>query len=225
MKKDIDGYPYISYVSKVLNSEELIKKSVDYLHLIQKRRSVRDYSEKEIPFEVIENIIKTAALAPSGANKQPWIFCVVKDPKIKYQIRKAAEQEELESYNNRMSEEWIEDLKHLGTDWQKPFIETAPYLIIMFKQVYDLDESGNKKTNYYVQESVGIAAGFLISAIHKAGLATLTHTPSPMNFLQKILNRPVNEKPYLLLPVGYPADECWVPDIKKKPFEEICKVY
>ena len=164
-------------------------------------------------------------MAPSGANKQPWIFCVVKDPKIKYQIRKAAEQEELESYNNRMSEEWIEDLKHLGTDWQKPFIETAPYLIIMFKQVYDLDESGNKKTNYYVQESVGIAAGFLISAIHKAGLATLTHTPSPMNFLQKILNRPVNEKPYLLLPVGYPADECWVPDIKKKPFEEICKVY
>jgi iodotyrosine deiodinase len=225
MKKNIGGYPYLNYESTVFDQKELIENSAKNLELMIKRRSVREYSDRDVPFEVIENIIKTAALAPSGANKQPWMFCVVKDPKIKQQIRKAAEEEELESYNNRMSEEWLEDLKHLGTDWQKPFLETAPYLIIMFKQVYDLDESGIKKTNYYVQESVGIAAGFLISAIHKAGLATLTHTPSPMNFLQKILDRPVNEKPYLLLPVGYPADECWVPDIKKKSFDEICKIY
>jgi iodotyrosine deiodinase len=225
MKKVIGGYPYINYESTVFDQKELIENSAKNLELVTKRRSVREYSDRDVPFEVIENIIKTAALAPSGANKQPWMFCVVKDPKIKQQIRNAAEEEELESYNNRMSEEWLEDLKHLGTDWQKPFLETAPYLIIMFKQVYDLDKSGIKKTNYYVQESVGIAAGFLISAIHKAGLATLTHTPSPMNFLQKILDRPVNEKPYLLLPVGYPADECWVPDIKKKSFDEICKIY
>jgi nitroreductase len=175
--------------------------------------------------EVIENIIKTASSAPSGAHKQPWTFCVVRNPDIKKQIRTAAEKEEYINDNGRMSEEWLDDLKVFGTDWHKPFLEIAPYLIIVFKKAYDLNDNGEKLKNYYVNESVGIACGFLISAIHQAGLITLTHTPSPMNFLEKILNRPKNERAFLLLPVGYPAENAEVPVLKRKDLEEVMKVY
>jgi nitroreductase len=162
-----------------------------------------------------------AASAPSGTNKQPWTFCAISNPKLKATIRKAAEEEEYESYNGRMNKEWLEDLKKFNTDWQKPFLETAPWIIVVFKEVYEMGVEGEKKQNYYVNESVGIACGFLISAIHDLGLVTLTHTPSPMNFLSKILNRPTNERSFLLLPIGYPAAEATVPDIKKKTSEEV----
>jgi nitroreductase len=170
-------------------------------------------------------LIQTASTAPSGAHKQPWTFCIVSDPQVKKQIRVAAEQEELESYKSRMSSDWLEDLKPLGTDWHKPFLETAPYLIIVFRRIYEFSADGKKKNNYYVQESVGLATGFLLAAIHNAGLVALTHTPSPMNFISKILNRPENEKPFFLIPVGYPADECWVPDIKRKELEDVSVFY
>jgi len=178
-----------------------------------------------VPKEVIENIIRTASTAPSGAHKQPWTFCIVSDTEIKKQIRTEAEKEEFESYNSRMPEEWLKDLRPLQTDWHKEFLETAPYLIIVFKRNYEIEDGGHKHQNYYVTESCGIACGFLLTAIHHAGLAALTHTPSPMNFLAKVLNRPENEKPYLLIPVGYAADDCWVPDLKRKPIEKIAVWY
>ena len=175
--------------------------------------------------EVMENIIMTAATAPSGAHKQPWSFCLVSDPALKSKIRQAAEAEEYENYHGRMSEEWLADLQPFATDWHKPFLEIAPYLIVVFKKAYDLDEDGQKHKNYYVNESVGIAAGFLLAAIHNAGLVALTHTPSPMNFLQAILERPGNERPFLLIPVGYPAEEAEVPELKRKKKEEVLSFY
>jgi nitroreductase len=189
------------------------------------RRSIRDFSDKAVPVEVIHNLLKTASTAPSGAHKQPWTFCVVSDPEIKKRIRSEAEKEEFESYNGRMSEEWLRDLRPLQTDWTKPFLETAPYLIVVFKKAYDLGPNGSKRNNYYVSESVGIACGFLLAAIHHAGLVALTHTPSPMNFLGRILNRPANERPYLLIPVGYPADRPIVPYLRRKSLEEIAVFY
>jgi len=209
--------------SKIANfsSEELIEKSKKYFQEINKRRSVRDFSNRDVPKEVIENIIKTAGSAPSGAHKQPWTFCVISDAKLKSKIRKLAEKEEFENYHGRMSDSWKADLQHFGTDHIKEFLEVAPYLIIVFKKVFDLDEDDNKSQNYYVNESVGIACGFLIAAIHQAGLVTLTHTPSPMKFLQKALGRPKNEKAFLLLPVGYPSKDCIVPDLERKKLEEI----
>jgi nitroreductase len=216
---------HIPYQIEHLTAEETIQRSREFYTEIDKRRSVRFFSDKSVPFEVIENIVMTASSAPSGAHKQPWTFCVISDPKIKSQIRKAAEEEEYKSYNGRMSEEWLKALAPLGTDWNKPFLEIAPYLIIMFKKAYDIEADGGKSKNYYVNESIGIAAGFLIAAIHHAGLVTLTHTPSPMNFLQKILNRPDNERPFLLLPVGYPADDATVPDLKRKDLEEVMVKY
>ena len=166
----------------------------------------------------------TASSAPSGANKQPWTFCAVRDPAVKHRIRVAAEQEEYESYHGRMSQEWLDDLAPLQTDWHKPFLEIAPWLIIVFKKAYDLDDTGRHK-NYYVTESVGLACGFLLTAIHQAGLVALTHTPSPMNFLQDILQRPENERPFLLIPVGYPAADARVPDIRRKSAEEVIVYY
>lgn len=157
-----------------------------------------------------------------GHTNNPGPFCVVKDPEIRKQIRIAAEKEERESYDHRMTEEWLKDLEPIGTDWNKPFLEIAPYLIVVFKRSYEIEENNHKHQNYYVTESCGIACGFLLAAIHHAGLVALTHTPSPMNFLSKILNRPINEKPFLLIPVGYPVEECWVPDIKRKGISEIC---
>jgi nitroreductase len=179
---------FIPYSKPIINETELLTKSKFHVEFMNARRSVRDFSSKEIPLEVIENIIMAASTAPSGANKQPWTFCVVLNNEIKKQIRAAAEQEEYESYNGRMPQDWLDDLSHLGTNWEKPFLETAPVLIIVFKKSYNLDETKSK--NYYVNESVGIACGFLIQAIHQCGLVALTHTPSPMNFLSKVLNRP-----------------------------------
>ena len=212
---------FIPYTTTESSSEGLIKNSEKYFQEISKRRSIRDFSDKEVPKEVIENIIKTAGSAPSGANKQPWTFCVISNATLKSEIRKLAEKEEYENYHGRMSDSWKEDLEHLGTDHIKEFLEVAPYLIVVFKKVYDLDEEGGKLQNYYVNESVGIAVGFLITAIHQAGLVTLTHTPSPMKFLQTALRRPKNEKAFLLLPVGYPAKDCKVPDLKRKNLDEI----
>ena len=222
MEKEIAGYTFVSYRQKTNTAEEMISLSKEFYTRMNQRRTVRDFSDQPVPKEVIEQLLLTASTAPSGAHKQPWTFCVVTDPELKRKIRIEAEKEEQESYNNRMSDEWLEDLKALQTDWQKPFLEIAPYLIIVFKKAYDIMPNGSKRNNYYVSESVGIATGFLLAAIHHVGLVALTHTPNPMNFLTKILNRPENEKPFLLIPVGYPAEECWVPDLKRKSISEIC---
>ncbi len=228
MKNDsklINDYPFVSYAKPFFSATEMNEKAESFFEFMNQRRTIREFSNRPVPESVIENIIKTASTAPSGAHKQPWTFCVVNDPSIKKQIRIAAEEEERESYNGRMSEEWLKDLAPIGTDWNKPFLEIAPYLIIVFKRSYETAPDGHKHQNYYVTESVGIACGFLLAAIHNAGLGALTHTPSPMNFLIKILNRPANEKPFLLIPVGYPAEECWVPDIKRKELKEIIQWY
>jgi iodotyrosine deiodinase len=213
----INDFPYISYENKNLDSATILENVSSFYAQMDARRSVRDFSDIPVSQEVIEKIIQTASTAPSGAHKQPWTFVAIQNPEIKSEIRKAAEKEEYESYTKRMTDEWKDDLKPLGTDWQKPFLEVAPWLIVMFSQT----TATNKTKHYYVQESCGIAAGFLIAAIHQAGLCTLTHTPSPMNFLKKILNRPDNERPYLLLPVGYASDNCYVPDIQRKTLGEV----
>jgi len=220
----MDSQKFIPYQHDKLTPHEMQEASEVYYYMMDDRRSVREFSDEPVDIEVIHNIIRTAGTAPSGAHKQPWTFCVVSDPEIKKQIRVAAEKEEYENYHGRMSDEWLDDLKTFGTDWHKPFLEIAPYLIIIFKKSYDLID-GEKHKNYYVNESVGIAAGMLISAIHNAGLVTLTHTPSPMNFLQKILDRPENERAFLLLPVGHPAEGAQVPDIRRKPLDQIMKEY
>lgn len=184
-----------------------------------RRRSVREFSDRPVAREVIEQILRIAGTAPSGANKQPWQFIVATDPVLKRRIRVAAEREERDNYEHRMSEAWKSDLAPLGTDWHKPFLEIAPALIVVFSKSTEIVD-GVQRKNYYVKESVGIACGFLIAAIHMAGLVTLTHTPSPMDFLGRILSRPENEKPFLLLPIGYPAEGAMVPDIRKKTLEE-----
>lgn len=188
---------------------------------IRRRRTVRDFSNRIVSKEIIENCIRAAGTAPNGANLQPWHFVAIADPNIKRKIRVAAEEEERIFYEKRAPKEWLQALQPLGTDWRKPFLKIAPYLIAIFAQSYGVTPDGNRVKNYYVQESVGIATGFLITALHHAGLVTLTHTPSPMGFLNEILKRPPNEKPYLLLVVGYPADDAMVPDISKKPLDEI----
>ena len=221
----VNGFKHIKYEGQSFSEEEMLKRSLECYSFNNKRRSVREFSDKQIPIEVIENIIKTASTAPSGANKQPWTFCVVKSLEMKKKIRLAAEEEERKSYAERMSEEWLDDLKHIGTDANKPFLETAPYLIIVFKRPYEIDSEGKKHPNYYVNESVGLACGFLISAIHNAGLVTLTHTPSPMRFLEQILERPSNERAFLLLPVGYAVDKVYVPDIQRKELDVIMGIY
>ena len=214
----------IPYSKKLLLGEDLLLESKNHYEFMNSRRSVREFSDKPIAIEVIENIIMSASSAPSGANKQPWVFCVVTNTDLKSQIRIAAEKEEYESYNGRMPKEWLDDLGSLGTNWQKPFLEVAPALIVVFKKSYDV-ENGLKKTNYYVSESVGISCGFLLQAIHQCGLVALTHTPNPMNFLSKLLNRPTNEKPFLLIPIGYPANNAMVPDITRKEKEQVITHY
>jgi len=204
-----------------LSSEsEIIENSFDFRTQMDKRRSVRFFSDRNVPVEVIRNVVMTASSAPSGAHKQPWTFCAVSDMDIKIKIREAAEKEEYENYHGRMSDEWLKDLEKFDTNWHKEFLTQAPWLIVIFKKSYDLNNGGKTK-NYYVSESVGIAAGFLIAAIHMAGLVTLTHTPSPMNFLQEILRRPENEKPFLLLPVGYPLDGVKVPHLVRKAEQDV----
>jgi nitroreductase len=223
--KMIEDYPYVRYTKESYDTESTKMRSLAFLQWMDQRRTVRDFSGRQVPKDVIDNIILSASTAPSGAHKQPWTFCAVQDAAVKNAIREAAEKEEYESYHNRMSEEWLEALKPLGTDWHKPFLEIAPWLIVVFKKSYDYGEDGGKRNNYYVTESVGIACGFLLAAIHHAGLAALTHTPSPMNFLAKLLNRPDNEKAFLLVPVGYPAEECFVPDIKRKELNDVAVYY
>jgi len=206
---------------KNLTEKEMIQISEEFYDEMNQRRTVREFSYKPIDKKVIENCIKTAGTAPSGANKQPWYFVAVSDPEIKKEIRIAAEKEEKAFYEGRAPQEWLDALEQLGTDENKPFLETAPYLIVIFEQKYKTRKDGSRAKNYYTSESVGIATGILITALHKVGLATLTHTPSPMKFLNKILNRPENERPYLVLVVGYPADDAKVPDIKRKSLSEI----
>jgi len=200
--------------------DEMINRSRKFYREVKRRRTVRDFSVRQVPREVIENCLRAAGTAPNGANRQPWHFVVIGNPEIKQKIREAAEQEEQEFYEHRAPKEWLEALEVLGTDANKSFLETAPYLIAIFAQSYEITPDGKKLKNYYVQESVGIATGILITALHHAGLATLTHTPSPMRFLNEILKRPANERPFLLLVVGYPADDARVPDISKKDLAE-----
>lgn len=188
---------------------------------VKRRRTVRDFADRPVPRDLIETCVRAAGTAPNGANKQPWHFVVISDSGLNRQIREAAEAEERAFYDHRATPEWLEDLAPLGTNPNKPFLETAPYLIVIFAQRYGIQPDGRKRKHYYVQESVGIATGVLITALHHAGLATLTHTPSPMDFLGKILKRPENERPFLILVVGYPAEDAMVPAISKKPIDEI----
>ena len=204
--------------------EEMDYNSNLFFQKVSSRRSVRDFSSDDFPIDIIKNCIKSASTAPSGANKQPWHFVIVKDPKIKRKIRKAAEIEEKEFYGGRAPKEWLDDLNQFGTDWNKPFLEEAPYLIVVFSKKFDINDDGTNTKNYYVSESVGIASGLLLIALHNAGLVTLTHTPSPMAFLSDILNRPPSDKPYLIIPVGFPSENAEVPNIKKKTFKEICTI-
>lgn len=221
----IDGFEFVEFHTESFTPEESLKRSRAFYRWLDSRRSVRNFSDQPVSIEIIHNILLSASTAPSGAHKQPWTFCIVADPALKREIRDAAEKEEFESYSNRMSDEWLNDLKPLQTDWKKPFLEIAPYLIIVFKKAYDVLPSGEKRNNYYVNESVGIACGLLLAAIHQAGLAALTHTPSPMNFLSKILERPDNERPYLLIPVGHPAPHALVPNLSRKNINEIAEFY
>lgn len=206
-----------------LGSGEQLKRADEFFEILSRRRTVREYSDRDVPLELIEKAIATAGTAPSGANMQPWRFVVVRDPAIKSKIREAAEKEERESYHGRMSEKWLRRLAPLGTDENKPFLEIAPYLIVVFR-ITSVEENGETEPTYYSQESVGIAVGLLLAALHNVGLATLTHTPSPMKFLQEILGRPRNEVPFVLIPVGFPADGATVPNIERKPLDEIMQV-
>ena len=208
-----------------LEPQEMLENSREFSAKLSLRRSVRDFSDRPIDREVIENAIKAAGSAPSGANKQPWHFVIVETREVKALIRKAAEAEEQEFYNGRAPQQWLDDLKVFETDEHKPFLETAPYLIAVFLERNTVDEAGVKHKNYYMPESVGIATGMLISALHVSGLATLTHTPSPMKFLNQILERPSNEKPFMLIVAGYPAADVTVPDITRKLFDEISSIF
>ena len=216
------GFHRLKYKKKT--RQDMIDLSTQFMNVMATRRSVRGFSNEDIPDIVLENIIRTAMSAPSGANKEPWQFSVVKDKTVKKKIRKAAEAEEKKFYKERATEEWLKDLNKFETDWRKPFLEKAPALIVVFRQSYD-NRGGLKRKNYYVGESVGIASGFLITAIHNAGLVSLTHTPSPMGFLEKILKRPTNEKAFLLIPVGYPEPNTQVPMLKKRRYKNTVRIY
>lgn len=204
-----------------LSPDEQLQRAGAFYRLMQRRRTVRDFSDEPVPFALIEKAIATAGTAPSGANMQPWRFIVVQNAEVKRRICEAAEAKECTSYGGRMPTRWLRRLAPLGTDWHKPFLEIAPYLIVVFRLDYLIaEETGESEPTYYASESVGIAVGLLLAALHNAGLATLTHTPSPMRFLSEILERPKNEKPFVLIPVGYPADEACVPDIQRKSLDE-----
>ncbi len=215
---------FITYDARNYSEEETRKRAAEFYEYMDKRRSLRVFSGKLVPKEVIENIIKTASTAPSGAHQQPWTFCAISSADIKSQIREAAEKEEYENYHGRMTDRWLKDLEPFGTDHIKPFLEIAPWIIVVMKRSYEL-VGGEKKNNYYATESVGLATGFLLAAIHNAGLVALTHTPSPMNFLSKVLERPDNEKPFLLIPVGYAANDAEVPVLNRKSLDEMAAFY
>ena len=217
------GKKFEKYQHNKLSRGARLSEIKQYEELMNTRRSLRDFSKEEVEIEIIEKIISVAASSPSGANKEPWFFSIIKNKKIKKEIRIAAEKEEKSFYTQRAPQSWLDDLKKFGTTWEKEFLETAPYLIVVFKQIYDLNNN-KKYNNYYVNESVGIACGFLLAAIHTAGLVALTHTPSPMGFLEKICKRPKNERAYLLIPVGLPGNDARVPILKKKIFKEYCEI-
>lgn len=212
---------HIPLAHTALTTEESLARARTFRELMARRRSVRFFSDQPLPDGLVEELVATAGTAPSGANQQPWTFVVVSDPELKREIRLAAEEEERAFYGGRAPDEWLSDLAPLGTSWQKPFLEVAPALIVIFRQRHGYAPDGSPRKHYYTQESVGIAAGMLIAAIHHAGLVTLTHTPSPMEFLERILGRPENEKAFLLVPVGYPAPDATVPNIQRKPLDEI----
>lgn len=212
---------FIPYTAPVRSPQEMLESARDFHQLMESRRSLRMFSDRPVAREVIEQVVLTASTSPSGAHKQPWTFCAVSSPDIKRQIREAAEKEEYENYHGRMTDRWLHDLQPFGTDHNKPFLETAPWLIAVFRRSYEL-VNGEKVNNYYTTESVGIATGFLLAAIHNAGLVALTHTPSPMNFLSEVLGRPANEKPFLLIPVGHPAPDATVPGLRRKQLSEVC---
>lgn len=220
-------HPHVPLHFERYSEDRQIELSRELLNSLRTRRSVREFSPEPVALELIENAIRAAASAPSGANQQPWRFVVVRDPEVKRRIRVAAEAEEKKNYEHRFPGEWLDALAQFGTDWHKEFLETAPYLIVVFRIDYGLregDSDEQKRKHYYVQESVGIACGFLLAALHWCGLATLTHTPSPMGFLSEILERPKNERPYLLIPVGYPASGATIPAIEKKALEEVMQL-
>ncbi len=204
-----------------LEPEECLARARRLYEQMQQRRSVRHFSDQPVSREVIEYLIRTAATAPSGAGKQPWTFVAVSDPDLKARIRQAAEQEERRNYERRMPQVWLEDLEPLGVNWQKPFLEIAPWLIAVFQRTVDLSDSGERRKNYFVTRSVSIAVGMFLAAVHQVGLTALAYTPIPMNFLSKILERPSHEKPALIIPVGFPAPDCQVPDLQRKPLDEV----
>lgn len=218
-------YPFIPYKTERFAPDVMKDRSKAFYLEMNSRRSVREFSNESIEMEILENIILTAGTAPSGANKQPWTFCLVTNQELKEKIKEAAEKEEIANYSSRMNEEWLRDLAPLGTDEHKDFLGIAPALVVVFKRAFEFGPGGEKHQNYYVNESVGIATGLLIAAIHHAGLCCLTHTPSPMNFLEKILERPSNERAFLLIPVGFPEKAASVPDIRRKTIEDIRKHY
>ncbi|MFT4825156.1 MAG: nitroreductase [Halioglobus sp.] len=214
-------YETIALAATRYPESEMLQRALSFNKAASSRRSVRNFSADPVPREIIEQCLLAAGSAPSGAHRQPWHFCVVSNADIKRQIREGAEEEEREFYERRAPDDWLEALAPLGTDADKPFLETAPYLIVIFAQKFMIDDDGKKEKNYYVPESVGIATGMLISALHHAGLASLTHTPSPMKFLNQILDRPSSEKPSMILVVGYPTEDARVPDIERKPLTGI----
>ena len=215
-------HPFVPYRPDRLTEHEMVRRGGEFYSRMQSRRSVREFSADDVPRELIEIAIKTASTAPSGAHRQPWTFVAVSGTDTKRAIRIAAEAEERQSYEGgRMPPEWLETLAPLGTDWRKPYLEVVPWIVVVFEHVHGVTLEGERSKNYYVKESVGIACGFFIASLHDMGLATLTHTPSPMGFLSKILNRPSHEKPYVLFPIGYPADNAQVPDLRRKSLDEV----
>ncbi len=204
-----------------LEPEEAGGRSRAFLELMERRRSVRHFSREAVPWKLVENALRTAGTAPSGANQQPWTFVVISDPELKARIRAGAEREERLLYEERASAEYLGAIEPIGTDWEKPHLTDAPHVIVVFEQAYGWNGDGSKRKHYYVRESVGIAVGFLLASLHSAGLATLTHSPSPMGFLKELLGRPDNERPFIVIPVGYPAEDAVVPDLAKKPLDEI----
>lgn len=215
-------YPFVPYRPLRRPPEEMAERAEAFFSLMDSRRSVRSFSSEAVPRALIETAIATASTAPSGAHRQPWRFVLVGDSATKAEIRREAEAEERENYEGgRLPPDWIEALGPLGTDWHKPYLETAPWLVVVFEERYGIAPDGSRRPNYYVKESVGIACGLFIAAIHNMGLATLTHTPSPMRFLSRLLGRPANERPFVLFPVGYPAPDCQVPDLERKVLDEV----
>ena len=217
-----NGHPFVPLQWTETAPQDMERRAREFFAEMDARRSVREFSDRPVPRRLIEHAIRTAATAPSGAHRQPWTFVAVSDAALKKQIRIAAEKEEHHSYEGgRMPEDWREALAPLGTDWQKPYLETVPWIVVVFEQVHGVDDTGAQRKHYYVKESVGIACGLFITALHHMGLATLTHTPSPMRFLTDMLGRPANERPYILFPIGYPATGALVPELQRKPLDQV----